>query len=232
MKFLVALAFVAGALATPMSLERRQTANGFTRGGCKGVMMAYARGSTELGNVGTLGPSLESGLERALNGDFALQGTEYPADLLSNVLPDGTNQRAIDQMVSDLTSAARNCPTAKLAAGGYSQGSAVACNAVQALPYDIQERVRAVVFFGYTKNLQNKGAIPGFPSDRLKVFLQHWRHGLLRHSHDHAGSSHVPHRGWQGRRLYRLQDPLLNATAAFKKHPYGGVTVEKEREEG
>lgn len=51
MKFLSILTFVSAALAGPLSLEKRQTANDFTNGGCKGVVMIYARGSTELGNV-------------------------------------------------------------------------------------------------------------------------------------------------------------------------------------
>lgn len=49
---------VAGALALPadQQFEKRQlsggsTANDFVRGGCKGVIMVYARASTEPGNI-------------------------------------------------------------------------------------------------------------------------------------------------------------------------------------
>lgn len=57
--FTVFTALVATALAAPAAdletrdLEKRQTANDFVRGPCKSVIMAYARGSTELGNVGS-----------------------------------------------------------------------------------------------------------------------------------------------------------------------------------
>lgn len=46
----------------------------------------------------------------------------------------------------------------------------MASNAIESLPSDVKDRIDAVVFFGYTKNLQNRGVIPGFPKDKLKVF--------------------------------------------------------------
>lgn len=190
MKFLVALVLAATALATPVSHEKRQTANDFTNGsGCKKVVMIYARGSTELGNIvsftaldeiyllltlisstkGTLGPSLESGLDRAYPGQFAMQGVPYPADLVSNFLPDGSNQEAINTAANLLNQVASRCPNARIVAGGYSQGTAVISNAVEKLSESVKSKLDAVVFFGYTKNLQNRGVIPGFPKDKLKV---------------------------------------------------------------
>jgi len=175
MKFLLALTtLVAAALAAPASLdiatlEKRQSADGFTRGGCKRVIMVYARGSTELGNVGTLGPSLESGLSRKLNRDFALQGVEYPADLLSNVLPDGTNKMAIRTMAGLFNDIYARCPGVSIAAGGYSQGSAVATNAINEVSAEVRDAIKATVLFGYTKNLQNRQRIPNYPQDRTLI---------------------------------------------------------------
>lgn len=57
--------------------------------------MVYARGSTELGNIGTLGPNLRSTLNSRFPNNFAMQGVAYPADLASNFLPDGSNAEAI-----------------------------------------------------------------------------------------------------------------------------------------
>lgn len=57
MKFFIPLVFVAGALASPVALESRQllssstTSNDYVKGGCKPVVMIYARASTESGNV-------------------------------------------------------------------------------------------------------------------------------------------------------------------------------------
>lgn len=87
MKFIILpLLLTPLALAAPTSspdLVTRQifggssTSNDFNRGrGCKGVIMLYARGSTEAGNVGTLGGPLKSQLNSALNNDFWLQGVD------------------------------------------------------------------------------------------------------------------------------------------------------------
>lgn len=48
---LFALSAVVGALAAPTEIVKRNTADDFVNGGCKGVVMIYARGSTEAGNV-------------------------------------------------------------------------------------------------------------------------------------------------------------------------------------
>lgn len=56
---LLTLAFTALAAATP--LEKRATgpvSNEFTQGGCRDVMFAFARGSTEVGNM--VRPSISS----------------------------------------------------------------------------------------------------------------------------------------------------------------------------
>lgn len=169
---ILAVMAAVGVIAAPAEhLEKRQsTANGFKQGGCKKVIMVYARGSTEMGNVGTLGRGLLSGLKRAFNNDAALQGVDYPADIGSNMLPKGTSDRAIATMKKLIEDIAAKCPETRIAAGGYSQGSAVATGALSTLSKDVQDRVDAAVFFGYTKNRQNRGAVPNFPSDKLKVF--------------------------------------------------------------
>jgi len=174
MKFLIAITtLVAAALASPMPqpdvavLEKRQSSR--WNGQCVKVVMVYARGSTELGNVGTLGPGLESGLKRKFPGQFQLQGVEYPADLFSNFLPEGSNNPAIRQMREDITKIHTKCPETRIAAGGYSQGSALAASAIEGLSDEIKDKIDAVVFFGYTKNLQNRGVIPKFPKEKLLV---------------------------------------------------------------
>lgn len=51
-----------------------------------------------------------------------------------------------------------------------SQGTAVIAGAIPTLKGNVRDQVKGVVLFGYTKNKQNNGGIPGFPSDRLEVF--------------------------------------------------------------
>jgi cutinase len=43
-------------------------------------------------------------------------------------------------------------------------------NAVSKLPASIKEKVVGGVLFGYTKNAQQKGKIPNYPADKVKVF--------------------------------------------------------------
>jgi cutinase len=43
-------------------------------------------------------------------------------------------------------------------------------NAISKSPPEVRNKVRGVVFFGYTKNGQQKSSIPNYPKDRVKVF--------------------------------------------------------------
>lgn len=54
----------------------------------------------------------------------------------------------------------------------HSQGSAVMLNAIQSLTPDEQSKIQGVAFYGYTKNQQTNGTIPGYPSDQTKVFCR------------------------------------------------------------
>lgn len=51
-----------------------------------------------------------------------------------------------------------------------SQGAALAAAAVSDLDTTVRNQIVGTVLFGYTKNLQNRGAIPNYPADRTKVF--------------------------------------------------------------
>lgn len=70
--------------ATPV--DKRQSLAGVTQnglsGGCKGMTVIFARGTTELGNVGSVaGPPFFQALSDKMGGDIAVQGVQYPADV-------------------------------------------------------------------------------------------------------------------------------------------------------
>ncbi|KAK3984899.1 cutinase-domain-containing protein [Cladorrhinum sp. PSN332] len=184
MQFLTTILVLAGAVfALPVeqkeSIETRQlfgrnTKNELQEGGaCPPVIFIYARGSTESGNLGTLGPSIGDALEDRFGASNVwVQGVggAYTADLLDNVLPDGTTSAAITEMKNLFILANARCPSAKIVAGGYSQGAALAAASIRDSSAAIREQIKGVVLFGYTKNLQNLGRIPDYPRDRTEVY--------------------------------------------------------------
>ncbi|KAK4199804.1 cutinase-domain-containing protein [Triangularia verruculosa] len=152
----------------------RTTRNELLEGGaCPPVIFIYARGSTETGNLGTLGPSVGDALEDRFGASNVwVQGVggAYTADILDNVLPDGTTRAAIREMMDLFTLARTKCPSAKIVAGGYSQGAALAAASIRDSSAAIKEQIKGVVLFGYTKNLQNLGRIPDYPRERTEVY--------------------------------------------------------------
>ncbi|KAL2062485.1 hypothetical protein VTL71DRAFT_6751 [Oculimacula yallundae] len=163
--------------ANPIALEVRQstnvgiTANEFTRGGCKPVIFVFARGSTEIGNMGsTVGPPTGEGLKRAFGGNnVAVEGIDYPALISTNLLPGGADLGGIREMADLFEDAASRCPTSILVGGGYSQGAALCHRAIEDLPQTVKDRIVGVVTYGDTKNTQDRGQIPNFPKEKVLV---------------------------------------------------------------
>lgn len=186
MKFFHILAFTASLVAAlpaqiaaeGSELEKRQssTRNDLESGSssnCPGVIFIFARASTEPGNMGaSAGPSVARGLESEYRNNVWVQGVggPYGATLADNFLPAGTSRASIDEAKRLFTMAATKCPNAAIVAGGYSQGTAVMSNAISELSSALQNQIRGVVLFGYTKNLQNLRRIPNFPSSKTQIY--------------------------------------------------------------
>ncbi|KAH7392203.1 cutinase [Phaeosphaeria sp. MPI-PUGE-AT-0046c] len=140
---------------------------------CPKAIFIFARASGEDANMGgSTGPRVASALEKSFPNDLWVQGIgePYSADLASNFQPKGTSDEAIGEATKMFELAAEKCPEAAIVAGGYSQGTAVIAATIPDLDAAIQEQVKGVVLFGYTKNQQNSGGIPGLPAEKVKVF--------------------------------------------------------------
>lgn len=164
---------VAAAAAAPTGIERRQfgmTENDLKSGSCKKITLVYARGSTEMGNMGSsLGPPTCSGLKKKFPGQVACQGvgSPYNAGLGTNALPgDGTSAAAYGEAEKMFNLAASKCPDTIIVGGGYSQGAAVMVASVRRLPEATKAKMAGVVLYGNTRNRQEHGKIPNFPDDK------------------------------------------------------------------
>jgi cutinase len=97
-------------------------------------------------------------------------GGAYTADLASNALPGGTSTAAMQEAANMFNLAQQKCPNASVAAGGYSQGTAVVAGGIQSLSAAAKDQIKGVVLFGYTQAQQNHDTIPNFPVDKTMIF--------------------------------------------------------------
>jgi len=172
MQLIAIVALAALTLAMPQA-RTGSTSNELKSGSCKPVILIFARASTEPGNMGgSMGPIVCNGLKKDFPDKVICQGVgqPYAAGLPENVMPAGTTPQAIGEATKMFTTANSKCASSIIVFGGYSQGTAVMMNAVKGLPANIKEKVVGGVLFGYTKNAQTKGSIPGYPPEALKVF--------------------------------------------------------------
>ncbi|PYH85637.1 putative cutinase, partial [Aspergillus uvarum CBS 121591] len=178
-----AFAFATLAVANPLpapeanQLETRQTginANDIMSGTCKDFTLIFVRGSWEVGNMGVvIGPPLCSTLKAQISPNrVACQGVGgmYSADIPQNFLTPNTDAKSIASAATMLELAATKCPNTQVVAAGYSQGTAVIDYAIQEIKHEVRNRIKAVALFGYTRNIQDRGGIPGYPQDRTKVY--------------------------------------------------------------
>lgn len=120
-----------------------------------------------------IGPQVCSAL-KALKGSSKVAcqgvGSPYDASLADNFLPKNTSPSAIRAGNEMFNLANTKCPNTKIVAGGYSQGSAVVTNSIQELDAGVVSKIKGVVMFGFTRNLQDRGRIPGYPTSQTKVY--------------------------------------------------------------
>jgi len=164
MKYILSASLATLALAAPAELEKRQ--------GCQ-VAFVFARGSMEAAPLGPIvGQKLEAALKKKLPGmqTFAVG---YAASLLTNLSTERTDKASIEEGKKAFEKAASACPNAKIIGGGYSQGAAVMHNTIgltKSLSDSLKEKIVGIALFGDTRNQQDKGHIPNFPTERSRVW--------------------------------------------------------------
>ncbi|CAI6340715.1 unnamed protein product [Periconia digitata] len=178
MQFFNVLALASIAAALPLELEQRQldrtgiTENEFSRSlTCGQVIFVWARGSTEIGNMGTIiGQPLGDELRKEYGRDLQIEGIDYAALTSTNFLPGGTDLVSEVMMRNTLNDVHSRCPDAVMLVGGYSQGAAVVHRSVEDLDNAVKTQIAGVVTFGDTQRRADNDQIPNFPKDKIKIF--------------------------------------------------------------
>ncbi|KAF2854470.1 carbohydrate esterase family 5 protein [Plenodomus tracheiphilus IPT5] len=130
------------------------TQNDVTGGGaCKAITILFARGTTEIGNMGTIaGPPFASAVGRLMGGaaNVAVQGIEYPASVPGFLAGgDRAGSTLMAQMVGQVR---EKCPDTALVMAGYSQGGQLVHNAADMLSAQDSDFVSSAVIFGDPDN--------------------------------------------------------------------------------
>ncbi|KAF7877081.1 uncharacterized protein EAF02_008301 [Botrytis sinoallii] len=133
---------------------------------CSDVTVIFARGTTEIGTLGTVvGPPFLSALKSALgSSSVTMNGVNYPADIPGFL--QGGDPAGSKTMASMVTSTLSSCPDTKVVISGYSQGGQLVHNAAKLLPADITAKISSAVIFG---DPDNGDAVQGVSADRTDI---------------------------------------------------------------
>ena len=135
------------------ALNKRQDDNDVERNeltnvpgvGCKPITVIFARGTFELGNVGSfVGPPFFNNLDDLIGADnIAVQGVDYPADVVGYLV--GGDAGGAQTTASLLKQAASYCPDTQIVLSGYSQGAMEVHLGEALVSADVAAHIAAVV---------------------------------------------------------------------------------------
>jgi len=114
-------------------------------GECKPVTVIFARGTIELGNVGSItGPPFFNALDHLIGANnVAVQGVDYPANILGYL--EGGDPGGAATTASLLEQAASQCPDTQIVLSGYSQGAQEVHLGEAEVSAEVAARIAAVV---------------------------------------------------------------------------------------
>ncbi|KAJ5087389.1 Cutinase [Penicillium angulare] len=139
------------------------TENGVTQNqDCQELTLIFARGTGELGNMGTVaGPPLATKLQSLTNNKVTIQGVTYDASAAGDATMGADGGPTMASLVKQ---SLKQCPKSKVVLGGYSEGAMVVHNAANSLTAD---QVTAAVLFGDPLKMESVGKLS---SDNVKEF--------------------------------------------------------------
>ncbi|KAF5494432.1 Cutinase [Colletotrichum siamense] len=137
--------------------------NSLQKDRCADIMVVFARGTYEIGNVGVLvgAPFLQVLRELAAPGlTIEMQGVEYAANMTGYQL--GGDPEGSQKMADTILTVQNKCPRAKVVVSGYSQGAQLVHNAMKKLKNTTLEGIDAVVTFGDPLYPRIPEGVPGW----------------------------------------------------------------------
>ncbi|KAI5787546.1 cutinase [Pyronema domesticum] len=143
------------------------TRNELLEGKCAPIIVIFARGTTEPGNVGDdVGPMFFDALMKLRPGKVMIQGVNnYKADIWGYL--GGGSEEGAQDMANSVDRAAKQCPQSKIVMSGFSQGAQVTHKAAYKLKPDLHKFVGAIVLFG---DPFKGDAFPGTLNNNVKTF--------------------------------------------------------------
>jgi cutinase len=162
-------------LAAPLVEQRTSyvggsQANDVLNGVCAPLTFIFARGTTEISNLGSvIGPGVCSALSRGLGGNVALQGVNYAASIEGNFNGGAEGGRVMPQLIQRAQS---QCPRTIIALGGCSQGASCVHSALNSRSVNTAD-IAAVVLFGDPGKFRNSSCQPKSASVREMVSRFH-----------------------------------------------------------
>lgn len=143
------------------------TSNGLDEA-CKAATLIFARGTTEMGNMGSVvGPGFGNALKEQLGQDkVAIQGVDYAADA-GGIATEVTGGAGTQAMVADVQKAIQKCPDTQIILSGYSQGAMLVHNTMSKLSADQAKSIKAAVTFGDPFKTQ---ALKNLPEGSFRTF--------------------------------------------------------------